>query len=165
MAHSSERPVVWLMIGIPYAGKSTYIAGDPLLSRLPVLSFDAEVMHVTRGHYERWADAVEEAGRRFEVRKQKLLAAGASFVIDMTNLRAEEGRRPLIRELHAAGFAVVGLVFPPPSADEILRRMAARPFQKVPPEVLLAMIERWQVEPPVKEEGFDELRWVTGSAL
>ena len=38
MAHSSERPVVWLMIGIPYAGKSTYIAGDPLLSQGGVMN-------------------------------------------------------------------------------------------------------------------------------
>ena len=55
------RPGVWLMIGVPYAGKSTYVASHPELSALPVRSFDDEIMHVTHGHYEKWAEAADRA--------------------------------------------------------------------------------------------------------
>ena len=151
------RPVVWLMIGVPYAGKSTYVATHPELSALPVLSFDDEIMHVTHGHYEKWAEAAERASELLEKRKTRLIAAGRSFVIDMTNLLAAEGRIPLIRELHAAGFAVKGIVLEPPPLDELVRRMKARPMKKVPPEAVAKMFARWEAEPPSEAEGFDEL--------
>ena len=159
------RPVVWLMIGVPYAGKSTYVATPPELSALPVLSFDDEIMHVTHGHYEKWAEAADRASELLEKRKARLIAAGRSFVIDMTNLLAAEGRIPLIRELHAAGFAVKGIVLEPPPLDELVRRMKARPMKKVPPEAVAKMFARWEAEPPAEAEGFDELISIGSTAL
>ena len=97
-------------------------------------------------------------------RKARLIADGRSFVIDMTNLLAAEGRIPLPRELHAAGFAVKGIVLEPPSLDELVRRMKARPMKKVPPEAVTKMFARWEAEPPSEAEGFDELLRISAAA-
>jgi hypothetical protein len=54
----------------------------------------------------------------------------------------------------------IAVVFKTPPTIELLERLASRPGKNIPWEVVSDMAQKLEVEPPTKEEGFDEI-WYT----
>ena len=81
------------MIGIPYSGKSTFIANNEWLSSMPIVSVDDEVMRLSGDDYTQWAVVIEEAALAADLKIEKLIERKASFVIDKTNLAALERQK------------------------------------------------------------------------
>jgi predicted kinase len=95
---------------------------------------------------------------RAQVFLQACILAKQPFVVDNTNVLASE-RETYIAPARAAGFRIVGYYFPAPVKHAIGRNHKREGKKKVPIPAILGTQKRLQ--PPRREEGFDELYRVT----
>jgi predicted kinase len=137
---SSVMPECVILIGLPAAGKST---------------FYRERFAGTHDHISK--DLLRN-NRRPERRQEQLLleslSGGRSLVIDNTNATVAV-RAPLIRAARAHGARVIGYYFPT-EAGAALRRNRAREGRDRVPDVAIFTVRK-RLEPPSRDEGFDEL--------
>lgn len=134
----TDIPLCIFMIGIPYSGKSTFIANHPWLSGMPAVSLDDEVMTLTGGDYSRWADVVSLANRQLEEKLNGLIAQRQSFVIDKTNVSQIE-RQTLIARLKSEGYQLAAIVLDVPDETVLKERILKRTQKKIPAEVMVRM--------------------------
>jgi predicted kinase len=80
--------------------------------------------------------------------------AGKSVVVDNTNASVAV-RSPLIAAARSHGATVTGYYFPTAIADTLRRNRAREGRERVPDVAVFAISK--QLEPPVLEEGFDDL--------
>src|SRR5918996_2153413 len=129
-----------ILIGLPAAGKST---------------FYRERFAGTHDHISK--DLLRN-NRKPERRQEQLLveslAGGRSLVVDNTNASVAT-RAPLIRTAHAHGARVVGYYFPTEAGAALRRNRAREGRERVPDVAIFAVRKR--LEPPSRDEGFDEL--------
>jgi predicted kinase len=129
-----------ILIGLPAAGKST---------------FYRERFSGTHDHISK--DLLRN-NRRPERRQEQLLleslSGGRSLVIDNTNASVAV-RAPLIRTARAHGARVIGYYFPT-DAGAALRRNRTREGRDRVPDVAIFTVRK-RLEPPSRDEGFDEL--------
>jgi predicted kinase len=86
------------------------------------------------------------------------LAAGESVVVDNTNPSIAD-RAAIIAIGRASGARIVGYFFDVTTRQAIARNAERRDKQKVPNVAIFTVAKRMQ--PPTREEGFDELFRVT----
>jgi len=82
------------------------------------------------------------------------LAAGSSVVVDATNPRRAD-RAPLIALARARGVRVIGYFFDLTTRAAVARNAVRTGKDRVPNVAIFAAAKR--LEPPSREEGFDEL--------
>jgi predicted kinase len=132
-----------IFIGIPASGKSTFYLqrffGSHIRINLDMLR--------TR-HRER-------------LLVEACLAAKQPFVVDNTNVTREERARYIL-SAKAAGFRVVGYYFRSSISVSIERNRGRTTGRVVPDKGVAAKYHRLQL--PTREEGFDQLYYVTLSA-
>ena len=133
-----KKPLCVVLIGIPYSGKSTFVSEHAWLSQLPRISFDEEVLELAHGDYSKWAEVAQQAGLNIDEKQNALIQAKRSFLVDKTNVSTLE-REKLIAELHSHCYQTVAIVFEPPEAKELKRRIQKRSDKIIPPEVITQM--------------------------
>ena len=116
MLNDPKKPLCIFMIGIPYSGKSTFIANNEWLSSMPIVSVDDEVMRLSGDDYTQWAVVIEEAALAADLKIEKLIERKASFVIDKTNLAALERQKQDKRHIHHRYQPVHVTIHPPHGA-------------------------------------------------
>jgi predicted kinase len=129
-----------LLIGIQGAGKSTFYQ-----QRL----FDTHVrisLDLLKTRY------------REQLFLQACILTQQRFVVDNTNVLAAE-REKYIGPAREAGFRVIGYYFPVPVQQAIGRNLKREGKKKIPVQGVLGTYKRLQ--PPCREEGFDDLYCVT----
>ena len=89
---------------------------------------------------------------------EECVAAGRSFVVDNTNVRAADRAR-YIEAARRGGFAVTGYFFDADPRDALRRNLQRTGKQKIPPAGVMGTWNRR--EPPRLQEGFDRLYTVT----
>ena len=154
-----EQPLCVFMVGIPYSGKSTFIARHKWLARMPKVSLDKTVLRLAKGDYSKWAEVVEEAGRQMLAYQNNLIAQKTSFVIDKTNVVSDE-RVKLILQLKDAGYKVVAIALEPPSAAELQKRILSRSDKRIPMEVIEGMRKNFLAGKERLAEEFDGVVYV-----
>jgi hypothetical protein len=92
--------------------------------------------------------------RRLDVLLAACIEAKQRFVLDNTNVTAEERARS-IAPARAAGFRVAGYFFEPDLQNSLRRNEAREPRQRVPRKGFFGTYHRLQ--PPAYDEGFDAL--------
>lgn len=125
-----------LLIGIQGAGKSTFFVERFFHTHLR-LSLD-----------------VLKTRRREALLVAACLGAKQPFVVDNTNVTAEERRR-YIEPALAARFRVAGYFFEPDPGGSLARNNARKGKHRVPPAGLFGTLRR--LERPILAEGFHEL--------
>jgi len=129
-----------LLIGIQGAGKSTFYQQR---------FFDTHVrisLDLLKTRY------------REQVFLQACILARQRFVVDNTNVLAAERER-YIGPAKAAGFRIVGYYFPVPVKHAIGRNLKREGKKRIPVQGVVGTYKRLQ--PPRREEGFEELYCVT----
>jgi predicted kinase len=133
------RPSCVLLIGIPASGKSSFYKA-----------------RFADTHVRLNQDMLRTPHRLWMLR-DACLAAGASFVLDNTNV-TRAGRAEHLEAARAAGFRVEGYFFDGGPAEALLRNRGRAGRARVPDAAVRGMSAR--LEPPAPEEGFDALRRV-----
>ena len=152
------NPVCYILVGVPGAGKSTWIANQPF-------DWNRTVVASTDNYVERQA---KEQGKTYnDVFKDVMPAAVnhmANTVVDAVNQNLDivwdqtsttvVTRRKKLRML-TPEYKKIAVVFNTPESQEHDRRLASRPGKVIPAHVLVGMKQNFVM--PTREEGFDEV--------
>jgi len=140
--YEKDKFPVYMMSGIPAAGKDTYISEH--LQGLPVISLDDIRLEMGISPSKNQGTVVQEA----KLRAKKLLASKESFVWNATN--TTERLRTQIIDLFAGYNAMVNIIYVEAPALQLLKRNAKR-TKPVPEAVIHKLID--QLEVPKVWEG------------
>jgi predicted kinase len=138
---TGERMELVVFVGLQGSGKSGYFASR----------YAGTHVHVSKDLLPRHARRKSERQLR---QVEQALATGRSAVVDNTNPRRAD-RASLIEAGKRAGARVIAVHFLA-SVGDALRRNASREGRARVPDVAIYTVAR-RLEPPLAEEGFDEV--------
>jgi predicted kinase len=91
---SLNKPIAYVLVGLPGSGKSTWAAAHP--ERLPIASTDAFIEAYAARQQVSYAEAFRQfeaqAKLLFKQRLNELIASNAAFIWDQTNITARKRR-------------------------------------------------------------------------
>ncbi len=141
MESRSAAPECVILVGLPGAGKSTFVR-----RHFP------DHRHVSK-------DSLPPGARNKQARQDAMLRAaleaGRSVVVDNTNVTVAD-RASIIGIARACGARIVGIYLDVPVREAIARNERREGRARVPKVAIFTAAKR--LVPPVTEEGFDELR-------
>lgn len=147
---------VYVLVGVPGSGKSTWIQNQDWAQDCVVVSTDAfveqEAQRQGRTYNEVFDDYMPTAVKLMADQVVAARDAGKDIVWDQTSTTVASRRKKfaMLPNYHA-----VAVVFPTPEPAELERRLASRPGKSIPWNVMQGMISGLKL--PTEEEGFDEI--------
>ena len=159
-----SKPTLWMLVGVPGSGKSTWIDYQldhrDAQENVTVASTDDYIELVASSQHKTYNEVFKDVIKDAE----KVMYQGVRFatennmdiIWDQTNLTRKSRAKKLI--MIPDRYEKIAIVFPTPDEDELQRRLASRPGKTIPEHILGGMIE--MLEYPKKDEGFDSvLTW------
>lgn len=150
------------LIGVPGAGKSTWIKNQTWALGMPVVSTDRYVEIEAKRQGKTYTEVFEEympiAVRLMVNHALTCQANNMDFIWDQTSTTVKS-RAKKFNTLLPSQYEHIAVVFKVPEPAELSRRLASRPGKLIPAEVMENMIRNF--EPPSLDEGFKEI-WVVG---
>lgn len=152
-------PILYVLVGIPGSGKSTWVENQEWAKDCAYISTDKLVEEEAKRkgstYNEVFHDYMKEATT---LMCEEVIAARASnqnIIWDQTSTTVKS-RAKKLRML--SKYKKIAVVFGVPAPEELDRRLASRPGKSIPKHVVNQMIDGFVV--PTEEEGFDEI-WYT----
>lgn len=154
-----NAPKLYMMVGVPGSGKSTWIKKQNWALGLTVVSTDVFVEDYAKAKGKTYFEVFEEyMPTAVNLMSEQVVFArehGHTIIWDQTSTtiasRAKKFR--MLPEYYA-----IAVVFRIPAPAELQKRLASRPEKVIPYEVMDDMIAKWQE--PTEDEGFKEI-WRT----
>lgn len=156
------NPTIFMMVGLPYSGKSTFLKSQRVLKSLPIASTDEYLEQLAKRTGKSYGEVIKT---EFKTAKKHMnaeiagwLKSKQSFVWDQTNL-TKVSRRRVIDLAKANGFKVYVIEFAPfPNEKALMKRVEQRKDKVVPLKVLNDMKARF--EAPSFKEGYDKFVYI-----
>ena len=147
------------LIGVPGAGKSTWIANQLWAKDIPVVSTDnfveAYAKEQGKTYNEVFKDYMPIAVKLMANQALICQANGLDVIWDQTSTT----RVSRIRKFNTLPkYEHIAVVFKTPDADELAKRLASRPGKVIPDSVMRSMIDGFEM--PTEDEGFKEIWYV-----
>ena len=149
-------PKCYQLIGVPAAGKSTWINSQNWINGMEYVSTD----HHVHAYAKLQGKTYEEVFKDYmptavELMAQEVVAAreaGRDVLWDQTSTTVKSRARKfnMLPDYHH-----IAVVFPTPAIDVLKERLASRIGQPIPWEVVQGMIDNFEY--PTNEEGFKEI--------
>ena len=147
------------LIGVPAAGKSTWIKNQIWALGLTVVSTDAFVEDYARECGSTYSEVFDDyMPRAVELMANQVVFArehGHTVIWDQTSTTVKSRARKFNM---LPDYQHISIVFRTPELDVLKKRLANRPGKEIPWEVVQGMIDNW--EEPTEEEGFTEIWYV-----
>lgn len=150
---------LYMLIGVPAAGKSTWIANYPFdWTRTIVVSTDNYIEKIAREkgltYNNVFQSVIGQATKNLEQDIKTAVEHDHDIVWDQTNTSAGARRKKLA--MIPKSYHKIAVVFPTPNIKELQRRQANRPGKTIPSDIMINMIKTFQM--PTAAEGFDEIK-------
>lgn len=153
-------PKCYQLVGVPCAGKSTWIKDQIWALGLTVISTDPFVEDYARAQGKTYSEVFTEyMPTAVELMAKQVVFArehGHTVLWDQTSTTVKSRERKFRMLLDYEHIAVV---FRTPDRAELDVRLSGRPGKHIPKNVIDSMIASW--EEPTLEEGFKEI-WIAG---
>ena len=150
---------LYVLVGVPGAGKSTWVKSQDWLTDVPVVSTDNFVeeyaLSVGKTYNEVFKDYMPTAVKLMTEQVIDCRKTGKDIVWDQTSTSIASRKKKFVM---LPDYYKIAVVFKTPPEDELKIRLASRPGKNIPDYVMRSMIDSW--EDPTEEEGFDEI-WYT----
>jgi predicted kinase len=151
-------PKLYVLVGVPAAGKSTWVANQEWAKDCVYVSTDKLVEEEAQRQGKTYNDVFKDyMPTAVNLMCDEVVAAreaGRDIIWDQTSIN-EKSRRKKFQML--PDYYAIAVVFPTPEKEEHQRRLD-RPGKRIPEYVLQSMIENFEM--PSEEEGFKEI-WRT----
>lgn len=151
-------PKLYMLIGVPGSGKSTWIANQEWSDTTTVVSsdrfIDYEATRTGKTYNEIFKDYVGVATRLMDNHVLVAQANGMDIIWDQTNTSAKTRKSKLAK---LPEYEKIAVFFKTPEKDVLEQRLANRPGKMIPVDVMASMIAN--LESPTKEEGFNDI-WI-----
>jgi predicted kinase len=152
-------PKCYQLVGVPCAGKSTWIKDQIWALGLTVISTDPFVEDYARAQGKTYSEVFTEyMPTAVELMAKQVVFArehGHTVIWDQTSTTVKSRARKF-RML--PDYEHIAVVFKTPEVEELGRRLLSRPGKIIPVDVVESMIKNFEI--PTEEEGFDEI-WFT----
>jgi predicted kinase len=149
-------PRCYQLIGVPGAGKSTWIKNQIWALGLTVVSTDAFVEDYANTQGKTYNEVFDEyMPTAVDLMSKVVVHArehGHDIIWDQTSTSVKSRARKfrMLRD-----YEHIAVVFKTPDADELAKRLASRPGKNIPDHVMRSMIENFEM--PTEKEGFKEV--------
>lgn len=149
-------PTMYVMVGVPASGKSTWIAEQVWAKDCAYISTDGYVDKFARRMgktYSEVFDAVMPRAIRLMMRAvRRAQRQGQDVIWDQTSVTIPSR----VRKFRALPeYDAIAVVFATPEWSELKRRLNSRPGKTIPRKVIKGMIHNFEM--PTEEEGFKEI--------
>ena len=152
-------PKCYQLIGVPAAGKSTWIKSQDWAKDIPVVSTDnfveAYAKEQGKTYNEVFKDYMPIAVKLMANQALICQANGLDVIWDQTSVSVVSRKKKFNM---LPKYEHIAVVFRTPEADELARRLASRPGKNIPDNVMKSMIDNFEM--PTEEEGFKEIWYV-----
>lgn len=149
-------PKLYMLIGVPGSGKSTWVAGQPWSKDCSVVSsdryIDEEAERLGKTYNEIFKDYVGIATRLMDNHVLVAQANGKDIIWDQTNTSAKSRKAKLDKLPY---YEKIAVFFMTPESSVLTQRLAGRPGKHIPEDVMASMIKN--LEFPTLAEGFSEI--------
>jgi hypothetical protein len=150
------------LVGVPCAGKSTWIKNQIWALGLTVVGTDMyvemEAHRQGKTYTEVFEDYMPIAVRLMANHALTCQANRLDFIWDQTSTTIKS-RAKKFNTLLSSQYEHIAVVFKVPEPAELMRRLASRPGKEIPADVMESMIKNFEL--PSLNEGFKEI-WVVG---
>ncbi len=152
-------PKVYVLVGVPGAGKSTWVENQLWAQDCVYVSsdyfIDVEAQRQGKTYNDIFKEYVNEAitlmlDKVIEAREQ-----GKDIIWDQTSVNVKSRKKKFTM---LPNYEHIAVVFSTPSEDELARRLSNRPGKSIPKEVVDSMIKTFEM--PTEKEGYKEV-WRT----
>ena len=149
-------PKLYMLIGVPGSGKSTWIANQDWTKDIPIVSsdkfIDEHAAKEGKTYNEVFADYVKIATHLMDNQVLICKANNTDIIWDQTNTSVKSRKAKLDK---LEGYEKIAVVFRTPEKEELEKRLAQRVGKHIPANVMESMIANLQE--PTEEEGFKEI--------
>ena len=150
---------LYVLVGIPCSGKSTWAANQEWLFACAYISTDVHVEAYAKQTGKTYTEVFEQyMPTAVDLMAVEVIAARTNnkdIVWDQTSTTIASRRKKLQM---LPEYKAIAIVFTNPSIGEMTKRLASRPGKTIPRTVVTAMIDGF--EPPTEAEGFAEIWYV-----
>jgi predicted kinase len=150
---------VYMLIGVPGVGKSTWLASQEWAKSMPVISTDAYIDDYAKLHgktyNEVFTEYIKPATKLMESQVKSCYDQGVDVVWDQTNTSVKSRKHKLAM---LPGYDAIAVMFRVPNDEEHARRLANRPGKVIAGHIMKSMLDNLQE--PTEEEGFKEIWYV-----
>ena len=149
-------PKLYMLIGVPGSGKSTWISNQDWTNGIPVVSsdkfIDEHAAKEGKTYNEVFKDYIKIATHLMENQVLICKANNYDIIWDQTNTSAKSRKAKLDK---LEGYEKIAIFFSTPEKEELDKRLAQRVGKHIPENVMESMIAN--LEMPTEEEGFKEI--------
>lgn len=149
-------PKCYQLIGVPCAGKSTWIKSQEWAVGLPIVSTDnfveAYAKEQGKTYNEVFKDYMPIAVKLMANQALVCQANGLDVIWDQTSTSVISRKRKFNT---LPKYEHIAVVFKTPEADELKKRLASRPGKNIPDSVMRSMIDNFEI--PTLDEGFTKI--------
>ena len=146
-------PNLYMLVGVPGSGKSTWIKNNK--HDAVVLSTDNYIeryaMKTGKTYNDMFKELIDVATNEMGRDLEYAVKNNRDIIWDQTNLTVKS-RKGKLNKI-PKDYKKVAVYFSVPK--DLRDRLASRPGKTIPEPVIISMIN--QLQPPTKEEGFDEI--------
>ena len=151
-----EVPRCYQLVGVPAAGKSTWIKNQVWMLGLTVVNTDTFVEDYARSQGQTYSEVFNDyMPKAIDLMIEQVEFARThnhTIIWDQTSTTVKSRARKFNM---LPDYRHIAVVFPHPEPMELARRLATRPGKIIPPQVMERMIAEWQE--PSFEEGFNQI--------
>lgn len=149
-------PKLYMLIGVPGSGKSTWIKDQIWALGLNIISTDVWIDDYAKRMGKTYSEVFEEyiptATKFMEDQVVFCREHNLDVIWDQTNMSAKSRAKKLAK---LPGYEKIAVVFRTPEKAELDRRLASRPGKFISESIINSMIKSY--DEPTEDEGFKEI--------
>ena len=156
-----SRPVLYMLVGVPGSGKSTWVNRQiEQMDKYYIASTDRllEIYASMRGatYDDVFKENIGYAEKAMLTHVKDAIMYNYDIIWDQTNISRKSRAKKLAMIPNT--YDKIAVFFPTPETGELDRRLASRKGKTIPPYVLDGMVE--MLEEPRMDEGFDTIKYI-----
>jgi predicted kinase len=149
-------PKVYVLVGVPGSGKSTWVSNQEWINDCVTVSTDDIVEDYAKEcgstYSEVFDDYMPTAVKLMSEKVIRARDAGLDIVWDQTSTTIKSRKKKFNM---LPDYEHIAVVFKTPEQAELTKRLASRPGKNIPDHVMRNMIDHFEM--PTEEEGFKEI--------
>ena len=147
---------VYVLVGVPGSGKSTWVANQFWAKDCVYVSSDQLIEEEAARQGKTYNDVFKEyVNTAISLMLDQVIAAreeGKDIIWDQTSVSVKSRKKKFSM---LPGYEHIAIVFDTPPKDVLDQRLANRPGKNIPWEIVSSMIDNFEM--PTEEEGFKEV--------